>query len=45
VRAGLELEEFALEGGEVDCEGRVGWGARGEGFGEEVVVGLGASGL
>lgn len=43
--AGLELEEFALERGEVDCEGRVGWGAGGEGLGEKVVVGLRGGGL
>jgi hypothetical protein len=46
MRAGLELQELALEGGEVDCEGR-GWGwAIGEGFGEEGLVCLcGGGGL
>lgn len=38
VGEGLELEEFGAEGAGVDCEGAGGGGARGEGFGEEVVV-------
>lgn len=41
VRAGLQLEEFAAEGGSVDVEGAVGWGAVGEGEGEEGVEGWG----
>ena len=35
---GLEGEEFAPEMGGGDCEGAGGWGATGEGEGEEGVV-------
>lgn len=36
----LELQEFFSEGFQVGGEGGLGWGARGEGLWEEVVVSL-----
>lgn len=45
VCAGLELQELALEGGEVDCEGCGGRWAVWEGLGKECVVGLWCGGL
>ena len=43
--AGLELQEFFLEGCEVDGEGAGWWGAEGKRVGEEGVVGLRLGGL